>query len=260
MGRFCRYYKYFYAYLGRFFMYCEKCKNTTFISEEKDGETIAVPCECRKEKEEKINLDTKLIGARIPRIFWGYTLEEYITMSKEFLPLDVQSYNSSSLVALKRYIDRPELIIEKGIQSIWIWGLEDNSCHTTLAIILGTAFIKAGASVRFITMQDLLNAFTDFGEKNLFFQEFDNHKVYIIDDAFDVTRCIARGDYTKINIYNWLSNAVNNGKIFICTSNVSLENVHKDYLQSKIILSRNAHLLEIKGNFSTPLTRRSLKK
>jgi len=241
-------------------MNCPKCHNTTFISIEENGETVAYPCDCRKEKEARINLETKLIGAYIPRIFWGYTLDQYINLSEKFLKPPIKLHNDLNIDTIKKYISNPHSIFDDKIQVVWIWGSEENSCHTTLAVILGTAFIKEGLSVRFISMQDLLNAFTDFSKEKISFQEFDTHKIYVIDDMFDTTRCIAKGDYTKINLYNWLNNAVNNGKIFICTSNTPIEKIDKDYLQSRIVLSRSYKQLEIRGSFSSPLASGELKK
>ena len=233
-------------------MHCSICNDTTFTSSEKDGETIAIACVCRKERLVKAGLEKKLIESHVPRKFWGCTIEDYFRISKKFLSLEDQNANKNNIEIIRSYIERPDIIIERKLQVIWIWGtdLHCNSCHTTLAVLLGIACMKINVSVRFISMQNLLNALINFEEKEVFFKEFNKYKVFIIDDAFDGSRCIASGNYTQIHLFNWFNDAMNARKILICTSNTPLKNVDAIYEQSKIILSRDAQELEIVGSFS----------
>ena len=83
-------------------MKCEKCKGTGFISVKNEfDEDIAHPCECRKEKDASILLETRLIDASIPRRYWGYTLDNYLSLP--FSP-DVKLSNKQSIERLKYFI------------------------------------------------------------------------------------------------------------------------------------------------------------
>ena len=231
-------------------MKCVKCNGTGFISKRNEfEEDIAHPCECRKEKDATILLETRLIDASIPRRYWGYTLDNYLALP--FSP-DVKLANKQSIEKLSHYINNPKSI-DTEWQVIWLWGKEDNACHSTLAVILATELLKLNYKVKFINIQDLLNSFTDFKDKSVYFKELEDYNVYILDDIFDVTRSHVTGDYTKINFYNWINAAFNNDKKFICTSNIPLMQADPIYSQIKTILTRNYTQFEIQGSLTTYL-------
>lgn len=230
-------------------MACPICHDTTFTFQEKDGEMIAIPCICRGKRDAEITLKNKLIDAHIPPIFWDYDIDHYLKLP--FNPESI-SFNKHNIGLLTSFIKDPKLLLESKKQVLWIWGNEPNACHTTLATILGTAFLKNDIKVRFIKMNHLIEACTNFDAKKEFFDNLNTYKVFILDDAFDITRSTAK-EYSIINIYNWLDNQISQGKIFICTSNVPIREIPKSYIQSAIVLSRNYIEMELRGSISTML-------
>jgi hypothetical protein len=230
-------------------MSCPLCGGLTFIFEDVDGERIAKPCSCRRKREDEITLKNKLIDARIPPIFWDFDMEHY--MKLPFKP-EIRSFNEKNVLMLQSFIKDPKLLLESKKQVLWIWGTQDNACHTTLATILGTALIKNDIKVRFIKMNKLIESCMDFDDKKGFFENLDTYKVFIIDDAFDTTRSSAK-EYAIINIYNWIDSQISQGKLFICTSNVPLKEIPKQYMQSAIVMSRNSIEMELRGSITSTL-------
>lgn len=232
-------------------MSCPLCHGTTWVFETINGEKVAVACSCRRKREEEISLKTKLIDAHIPPIFWDYSLDHYLKLP--FKPED-RAFNKENIDLLSMFIKNPKLLLESKKQVLWIWGNQDNSCHTTLATILGTSFLKSDIRVRFIKMNKLIEACMDFDDKKEFFENLDTYRVFIIDDAFDITRSTAK-EYAIINIYNWIDSQINQNKLFICTSNAPLRGIAKQYMQSAIVLSRNYIEMELRGTISTMQTK-----
>ncbi|HRZ18534.1 MAG TPA: hypothetical protein P5136_00515 [Methanofastidiosum sp.] len=229
-------------------MTCPICHGSTFISVEKDGETIAVPCQCRKDREKKTLLNTKRIDARIPPKLWDFTFESY-----SHLPMIGRENDKESIETFKKILDNPFIVKEKDIQVIWIYGKNDNACHTSLAIILGTAFLEKDFFVRFITFQELMNNFTEFNTRVSYFEELEKYQVYIIDNAFDSSRAGAfgKGDYSQKAAFNWVNTALSNGKILICTCNVPIRQISDEFKQSKIVLLRSFIELNFLGTIIT---------
>ena len=231
-------------------MACEICKGKGFLIKREEGkEDVAIPCRCRIKFDKEVAVKIRLIKADIPKTHWDISVEGFKNL--KFEENDFFEKNTESITTLEKLITTAK-DIKKYPRVIWIWGtkLHPNSCHTTLAVLIGIACMKINVSVRFISMQSLLNAFINFEEKESFFKEFNKHKVFIIDDAFDESRCIVSGNYTQIHLFNWFNDAMNARKILICTSNTLLKDVDAIYEQSKIILSRDAQELEIVGSFS----------
>src|SRR5271157_2336552 len=101
-----------------------KCDGSGFILvENKVGELTGVPCDLRKERDDKKALDAKLINAKIPEGYWKYNLETYETI--EFSE-DEQKTNKNSLKTLKGYIKNPNDFLDK-YSVLWIWGKDDNA-------------------------------------------------------------------------------------------------------------------------------------
>lgn len=232
-------------------MVCSKCHGTGFLIElSSEGESIAKPCECRKEKDQLITIQTRLIDARIPPLYWPYEMEQY-----KKLPISpkAKEFNQPAIEYMKAFIDDPTPMVNYKSTVLWIWGEEANACHTTLATILGKSLLHKDIRVRFISMLDLTNAFVEFDKKTDFFNTLNQYRVFILDNAFDTTRCSATKDYTIVHLYNWLDTILGNEKILICTSNIPIAKIDNIYLQSKIALSRHYKELEIKGSITTAL-------
>jgi chromosomal replication initiation ATPase DnaA len=224
------------------------CSGDGFIIKEADnGEMVAAPCQCRIERDKVSKFDAHVIAAKIPRAFL-LTAETSLTAYKS-IPFDrvVSNHNAPQISLLESIIVNP-LDFFKKTQMLWIWGKDDNSGHSSFAVMVGVALIKSGVKLRFISMQELLNAFTSFDSKTEFFNDLDSHNYFIIDDAFDVTRSHASGEYTKVHLFNWLNTSINNNKKFICTSNVAPGMVDVTYANCRAVLARTAFPVEIRGN------------
>jgi len=223
---------------------CSKCKGSGFEIryDPETKEDTAYPCECRLEREKRDSIRTKLVKACIPPKYWEYDIENYSTCFTSAM----QKANEVSIDKLKGMISNPAEFIEN-YDVLWIWGEHPNAGHTSLAIILATELLKHKYKVRYLRMQELISAFTDFDKRKEFFSYLDGFDSYLIDDAFDSTRCIASGDYSRIHLFNWLSTALSNKKHFICTSKVDIPQIDKLYEQSKNVLLKSYLSLNFQG-------------
>jgi len=211
---------------------------------EKNKQDESEPCECRRERDERDAFRTKLVKACIPPEYWEYTLENYLT-----LPLGdsiVNKANALSVYELRKYMTDPLLFLNS-YNVLWIWGRKPNAGHTSLAVIFAVELLKNKYKVRFMRMQDLVSAFTDFESKKDFFTYLEKFDVYLLDDAFDANRCIVPGDYTNIHLFNWMSAAMSNKKHFICTSKVDIVQISDKFEQSKHLLLKSRLSLEFHG-------------
>lgn len=225
---------------------CSKCNGSTWIIRfnPETKEDTAYPCDCRLERDKQNNMRSKLIKAGIPPEYWEYTLDNYIT-----LPLGnsvLATIKDTSINKLREYMETPKKFIDN-FSVLWIWGRNPNAGHTSLAVILAVELLKKGNKVRFIKMQDLISAFTDFENKKDYFKQLESFDVYLIDDAFDTARCTASGEYSRIHLYNWLSTAISYGKCFICTSKIEISQIDKQFEQSKNVLLKSRVSLEFQG-------------
>jgi hypothetical protein len=228
------------------------CNGTGFIPVVLDnGEEEVKPCKCRLEKSGRDSLKKKRIDSHIPVKYWDYTLENYKKISN-LLPLDIREFNKDKIAVIEQYITDPQLFLE-GSQVLWLWGKDDNSCHTTLAIILAEELLKKGKKVLFIEFYKLLEMFTNFDEKNVFFKELKDQHVYVIDDAFDTTRCTTSA-YKQNQLFGFINDVLNDNKHIICTSNCKVGEIDTSLFgQLKIILSRSVEQLEIRGTLTNIL-------
>lgn len=230
-------------------MKCDKCDNAGFtFSENPDTKEMeGIPCECRRiydQKKIEGALHSKFNAAGISSSFWGYTFDGFF--SCRIGGTEVQKTNKVKVEELKKYSSNPGDFFSKH-STLWIWGNEGNSGCTTLSICFAMELIKKNYTVRFVTMQKLLNAFTDFDNKKNFFKEIERADVYVIDSTFVKDRCSIRGEYTSVQLYDWLNNALLDGKKFICTSRVPLDRVDKEYTGSASIFKKSLVTVEIQG-------------
>ena len=218
------------------------------------GEQEYAPCKCRIERDTKQSIRKKRIEARIPIKFWDYTFENYKKLSKMVkLPPSVQITNDKYVGIIEKYIDDPKLFLS-GPQVLWIWGTDENSCHTTLAVMLGDSLLKFGTKVVFLEFYRLIEMFKDFDNKADYFNELKTSEVFIIDDAYDVTRCQLT-EYGHTQMFGFINDILNDNKHLICTSNTSVNGiVHPGFKQMKIIIERSLEELKIQGSF-TPILR-----
>jgi DNA replication protein DnaC len=237
---------------------CTICNDSTFIRKVVDGEEIWVPCECRRKKDADMIMESRLTHANIRKSLRGYTFDDYLRLSQQ-LPPSIIDFNKPRIEILKSFINNPKEFLNK-YQALWIWGKDSCSGHTSLIVIFGIELLKLGYKVRFIEMQQLLDAFVQFDEKNLYFNELSKFNVYIIDDIFDTSRMIAKGKYTQIHLFQFLNTALNDGKHFIMSSNIPISQISEEFEQSKLILERSNAQLELRGSFSTILSMESILK
>lgn len=241
------------------------CNGSGFKVETDDkGYQSFVPCDCRKQRDVKVLLRQKLVEACIPPRLWGYTFDNYLSLP--FKPED-KEYNKPYVNILQGFIENPKSFIGKTVdpithtvtltskQVLWLWGRDSNSCHTSLAVILGTSLINANYKVRFIDMQSLLDLFTNFDTKEEETKRLMSVDVLIIDDAFDTTRCVTMTNYKQGTMFSFLNNFLNQNKHLICTSNLPIIDMDQSFLQIKTILLRSKIELELRGDI-TSLVRR----
>ena len=228
---------------------CSICNGAGFVikKNEETGEEEGMPCECRKDRDEANFIRMKLVSADIPPVFWEYTFDNYLSLiATQAAP--TKASNKKSLETFKALIEDPDKLIKnKNFNVLWIWGNEKNAGHTSLAVILATEILKKNYSVRFITMHNILAAFTSFDTKVEFFKDFNTSNIFIIDNAFDPGRCTIKGEYSIVHLYNWLNDALSNNKKIICTSKVPVSQIDHQFQQSKDLVSKHAYELEFKG-------------
>lgn len=230
------------------------CNGTGFkIQKDSNGEDEVVPCKCRNDKMQKDSLKRKLIDAKIPTRYWEYTFDNYLSLSKFFHP-DAQKFNKSNVELLSNFHAHPELMLDRESekQVFWIWGKDSNSCHTTLAIILGTDLLQIGKRVCYLQFYKLLEVFTDFEAKHDTLKSLKNYDVYIIDDAFDMTRC-AITNYKQGQLFGFLNDILNDNKFIICTSNIPTTEIDRGFSQLQIILTRSCKNIELRGSLDQHL-------
>lgn len=242
-------------------MKCSICNGSSFIIKRVHPDTgeelvdvddpigvdTAFPCVCRLERDERDSLKNKLIGASIPLSYWDFTYDGYLKMSMIKVDQSVYQKNIKNLDLYKDYLVNPRVFLDS-YKVLWIYGNDSNSGHTVLAVLFVKELLKLRYKVKFIKMNDLLNIFTDFEKKQSKLDELNSVDIYLLDDAFDITKCIASGEYTKIHMFNWLDSVLSNGKHLICTSNVSIQGINTIFSHCKNILLRSAIQLELLGS------------
>jgi chromosomal replication initiation ATPase DnaA len=230
------------------------CNGTGFIPVMTEtGEQEFKPCKCRLERSLHESLKKKRIEARIPVRYWDYSYDNYKKLAKMLEPKllpQTLAENQKNLSILESYIESPEKLTA-GPQVLWIWGTDDNACHTTLAIILSESILKANHKVLFLEFYKLMEMFTNFTSKSEYFQQLQGYDFYIIDDAFDTTRCKAT-DYRQAQLFGFMNDLFNDNKHIICTSNISAKNIDPIFSQLKIIINRSIEEIRIQGSF-TPI-------
>jgi len=240
-------------------MKCAICNGATFVIKYVNPETeeeigrddptgveIAYPCACRLEKDKEITLKNKLINAAIPVTYWNFIYEGYLELSKS-LDYIIRQKNNVFLKQYEMYLNDPKIFLNNS-KVLWIFGNDSNAGHTVLAVIFVKKLLELNYKVKYIRMNDLLNIFTNFDEKKDKLDDLSKVDIYLLDDAFDNTKCIDPKNYTKIHLYNWLDTALANGKYFICTSNVDIKSLNPTFDNCKNILVRSITQLNILGS------------
>jgi DNA replication protein DnaC len=229
---------------------CNICNGFGFILRtDKYGEDVWSPCECRKQQDGDRAWDYKLTAANIPKLFRNYTFENYLALP---FSAEVRRFNAPQVEKLKTIKEDPQSFFDK-YKTLWIWGKDVNSGHTTLAIILGMRLIELGSKVRFIRIQTLLDAFVKAFKDPLqtaYLEELKNFDVYIIDDAFDLSSSTVGGQYTQTHLFQFIDEAISQDKHFIMTSNINVADIPEDFSRSRTVLSRSIYCLELRGTIS----------
>jgi DNA replication protein DnaC len=240
-------------------MKCPICNGESFIikyinpdtgeelgRDDPNGTDTAVPCKCRIERDEATILKNNLTASAIPVIYWNYTFEGYMAETKKFNH-HINTKNTIPLQQYKRFLDNPKDFINN-YKVLWIYGPHDNAGHTTLAVLIAKELIKLRYNVRFIKMSDLLDIFTDFNNKQDKLALLNRSNIYLLDDAFDLSKCVTPGEYVKMHMYNWVDSALANGKHFICTSSIKLQEMSLAFGHCKTVLNRSYIQIELLGS------------
>jgi chromosomal replication initiation ATPase DnaA len=223
------------------------CNGSGFIlKKDENNEIRAEPCKCRAELDEAHKLSVQFETANIPKVYWKYTFEDYCAIP---FSADIKKRNSEGITVFKQLLENPKQFTDT-YTTLWIHGPDANSGHTTLAVLFCKELIKLGNKVHYTTMQSLLDSFTEFENKSEYFSDLDSCDVVLLDDAFDVTRSVAKGEYTRIQLFNWVQKWCSNNKKLVCTSNISPRQVSMPYLQSALILQRSICNVILYGDIS----------
>lgn len=235
------------------------CNGDGFIYKENPDtkQLVAHACACRDEREQRMTQDRLLKAADIPLKYRNATLEKF----KEDIECLNQSKNRLIFPIIDNIIVNTDIFMEGEKAALWIWG--SPTCgKTSLAVSIGKILISKKFKVRFIDMQHLLDMFINFdpeGSKNTYFNELKQYDAYILNDAFNTTKAHTKGEYTRIQLYNWMNDILANRKRLICTSNVLISSIDREYAACKDLLLVDGLPLEITGSFDTILTRESEK-
>lgn len=226
-------------------MKCPKCHGSSFILKKNEyGEDVWYPCECRIKKDQEALLEAKLTDANIRKNQRMYTFDDYASIN---FSNEIKKFNQPQIERYTSILDNPQTFIEN-FSTLWLWGSDPNAGHTTLAIILGIELIKKDHKVRFIKMQDLLDAFTEFDKKSDYFQDLERFTIYIIDNAFVKDRSIATGEYTRVHLFNFIETALEKDKHFIMTSDRHVDEIDTNFDQVRMLLKRRVLELELRGS------------
>ena len=228
-------------------MKCQACGGRGFIFKEdpESKEMMAHPCECRLEHDAVNEMNLKLIKARIPKMYWNCTFEKC-----RGLPLgnsEVMAFNKNTFDAMENFVNDPLKFLKSKGKILWLWNKQPGSCLTTLSVVFVAALLKLNFAVRFISMEKLMEGFTDFDNKTEFFKELDEASIYLLDDAFDSTRCNTGGEYTRIQLFHWFKDKLSRGNFFICVSNNSTIEIDAAFKQCHHLIRRESISLELKG-------------
>ena len=206
-----------------------KCKGTGFIEMlDASGEEVFGVCQCRKDKENTIDMKEKFIGAFFPLKLVNYSFDSFIELCRLYNPgTSVAATNEINLATLKRYIDKPdEFLNERDV--IWIKG-DHRSGKTSLALALGKSLLMHNKRVRYIVIEQLCKMFKsfnsdDYSARIAAFEKFD---VYIIDDIFDSASIMSMSKYDYQQLYSFVKLGLLDNKKFIFISNHSLNELDK---------------------------------
>ena len=228
---------------------CEKCKGSGFVIKKnpETQEETGYPCACRLDRDERDLLHRRLVSADIPPEFWEYTFENYLSLPISSI---LRTDNKPRLEIFKGFLDNPNTFLDR-YKVLWIWGRDTSACHTSLAVIFATELLRKNHRIKFLSMQRFLDAFTNFDEKSEYFKALSSANGYILDDAFDTNRIVAKGEYTIIHLYNWLKDELTKGKYFICTSKIDVPEIDIKFAQSRNLLLKYSVSIEIKGTVRT---------
>ncbi len=237
---------------------CPLCKGVKVTIATIDGEEVAIPCECVKKQALEVKLTRAYDLAHLPKgAIRTYSLDQY-----EKLPIkpDLKEANKPAIEFFRQLISQPDFYY-KNLQKriIWIWGEEPNACHTTLAVIIGKAFIATELyRVRFISFQSLLSLFTNFDSLHSTLETFKEYDIYIIDDGFDLSRCMLHEKSSKFilsYLFSFFNDCMHENKLLIITSNCSVNNIDKIFSETQIIVRRSAVEYHIQGSITRYLER-----
>jgi hypothetical protein len=234
---------------------CPKCHGTGVINNIVDGSEVIVPCSCFIEKKKELQLQQVYDQSHFPKgKIREFTYEDYLKLP---LPPEAKKYNEMALSKYKEMLDNIDILIN-GPNVIWIWGDEPNACHTTLAVILGKSAVAKNYKVYFLSMQELVNILFSFETMQEKIQRLVSNDIIIIDDAFDLSRCIINQKTSKFiiaHLFSVINELLSNNKHIICTSNCAIYSIDPVFQEIKVILLRSYITLHIQGSITTYLQR-----
>lgn len=213
--------------------YCEKCNKGYLYNGD-----VVTKCECLKQFQDKINLQSSLMRAGI------YDDAEF--------RIDSIKGNTDSILKVKKYIENIETTFNRKSNLYLVGPNGTQKSYTSKCII--TECLKKNVSCKFVIMNDLLSYLTDIYENgyNENIEKFYECDVLVIDDAFDTKKVtIFKSGYQIPFLDAFLRKRMEQlGKNIIFTSNVFINDIDENKFSKDIknllqrsILHRQGQLL-----------------
>lgn len=190
-----------------------------YVEIEKDGETVLVKSKEWAEYQSNAREEVTVSTSGLPIHVKGLTLDNYI------------GTNRSIPRKLKKYVEE---FSEKYCHvHLYFWSHENGTQKTTTASIVGNLLSKAGKTVRFVLMGDLLKLLTDSSfeeEKKQKVAEYKTCDFLIVDDSFDKKKAtIYQSGYQISFLDQFLRDRLECTRRATCfTSNFSIDEIDEN--------------------------------
>lgn len=231
-------------------MFCQKCKNSGYITvvDKTTSEEIAKLCDCRKEEILRKSWERELKKSGIPALYHFLRLDDYKKSN-------VYALNAATVGKIEKYFEDPENF-NFGMYLI----SQDKNCgKTTLLCYIGKRFLLEGKQVFYITLEQLYDLYLEVimreKVKSEKWEKINDSQVILIDDAFDDDRFnIDDKDDRSNKIYNCFSRLLQEDKHLFLAGKLDIKKIKNPALQS--LIERYFYPLILKGEIKFDLSKK----
>lgn len=215
---------------------CPKCRDTGWISYEKDGKTYAENCDCGCY--EKDIEDRRLKFASIPLGYRDATFKDIST--KYYKKPESKQTIKACYDSVKYWFEHIEESEESG-KGLYMWSLAKGSGKTLMAAAVTNELLAIKRKVKFTTSMDILDAIRESYDKDSeeteakLLSDLTRADILIIDD-FGTERCT---DWVSEKFYQIINKRYINRKITIFTANYDIQDLPYDERISSRIKERS---------------------